>query len=136
MPCCHQPMAWGISFGHNRLLLEEHGKGFRHGNECDTAADGHHDSLLHVLVAVLHFEIHVEGSDEDDDGSNGLHQIRYRGLIRRNFSCGLGEASCALAAGVGSDGTKEEHANKGGHALLGEILQALLKGVLNRINYL
>ena len=33
------------------------------------------------LVSVLHLEIDVEGTDQNDNGSNGLHQVRYRSLV-------------------------------------------------------
>ena len=34
-------------------LLEEQRKSFRKCDECDTASDGKHDGLLHILVSVL-----------------------------------------------------------------------------------
>ena len=61
MPCHHMDRdGRDISYCHARLLLEEHRQCLRHGNECHAAANGHHNGLLHVLVAVLHLEIDVE----------------------------------------------------------------------------
>ena len=60
------------SFG---LLLEKQGQCFGHGDESHTAADGKHDGLLYVLIAVLHLEIDVEGTDKHDDRCNGFHQV-------------------------------------------------------------
>ena len=71
------------------------------GNACDegdTAADGQHDGLLDVLVAVLHLEIDIERTNQNDDGSNGFHEVGNGCLIRADFLCGFGEASRSLAA--------------------------------------
>lgn len=47
-------------------LLEEERKSLAQCDEGDTAADGEHDGLLDILVAVLHLEIDVEGTHEDN----------------------------------------------------------------------
>lgn len=66
--------------------------------KSDTASDSKHDGLLHVLVSVLHLEVDVEGTDQNDNGSNGLHQVRYRSLVGTDFLCGLGKTCCTLAS--------------------------------------
>ena len=77
-----KPLEDRITIAAHRSLFEEHGQCLRHGDEGDTATDGHHDCLLHVLVAILQFEEHVEGTDKHNDGCDGFHQIGHRGLVR------------------------------------------------------
>lgn len=83
---------------HGKDSLEEQRKSFRKCDECDTASDGKHDGLLHILVSVLHLEIDVERTNKDDNGSNGLHQVRYRSLVGTDFLSGLGKTCCTLAS--------------------------------------
>ena len=98
-------------------LLEEQRQGFRHGDECHAAADGHHDGLLDILVTVLHLEVHVECTHEHDDGSDSLHQVGYRSLIRGNFRRCLGEATCT-SAGCPDVGAREQADEEHGYLLV------------------
>ena len=84
-------------------LLEEQRESFRECDECDTASDGKHDGLLHVLVSVLHLEIDVEGTDQDDNGSNGLHQVRYRSLVGTDFLSALVKPAAPLLPAITFD---------------------------------
>ena len=86
---------------------EEQGQGFRQGDEGYASADGQHDGLFHVLVAVLHLEIDIEGPDKHDDGGDGLHQVGYGCLVGGHLLGGFGEACGSLAGShrlTGRDG--------------------------------
>lgn len=63
------------------FLLKEHRKCLRHSDKRNTAANGEHDSFLDILVTILHLKIHIERTDKDDDGGNGLHKIADGGLV-------------------------------------------------------
>lgn len=80
-------------------LLEEQGQSLAQSDEGDAASDCEHDGLLHVLVAVAHLEVDVEGADKGDDGGDCLHQIGDRCLVGRDFGGCLGETCGALAGG-------------------------------------
>ena len=99
-------------------LTEEKGQGLAQRDEGDTAADGEHDGLLDVLVAVLHLEIDVEGADEYDDGGDGFHQIGDGGLVGCYLLGGLGETGGSFAgrhsvANGQCEGAKREYALAG-----------------------
>lgn len=74
-------------------LLEEQRQGCGHGNHGDTAADGHHDGLLHVLIAVLHFEIDIERTHQRNDCSDGIHQLLDGTGITGNLGGSLSNTS-------------------------------------------
>ncbi len=100
-------------------LLEEERKGFRHGDERHASADGHHDSLLHILVSVLELEEHVERAHENDDGGDSLHQVGHRSLVRTDLRGGLGEASCSRAGRPCVEGYSEEDYHEHGRTPCG-----------------
>ena len=67
-------------------------------DERDTAADGQHDGLLDILIAVLHLKINVKCADQNDDGGNGFHKVGNGRLIRADFLRGFGKTRRSLAA--------------------------------------
>ena len=46
------------------LIAKELRQGNGHSNQCGTTANGHHDGLLHILVAIVHLVEHIEGSND------------------------------------------------------------------------
>ena len=59
------------------LIAEELRQGNGHRYQCGTTANGHHDGLLDILVAVVHLVEHIEGSNDADHCSNHIEKVSY-----------------------------------------------------------
>ena len=54
------------------LIAKELRQGYGHRYQGGTTTNGHHDGLLHILVAVVHLVEDVEGTDDADHCGNHI----------------------------------------------------------------
>ena len=73
------------------------------GRTSESAMNAIQPPMVSMMVfftswSPLHLEIDVECTDQNDNGSNGFHQVRYRSLVGTDFLSGLGKTCCTLAS--------------------------------------
>jgi len=113
-----KPLEHGIStvvYFHSPagLISEELRQGSGHGQQSGTTADGHHDGLLDILIAVLELVVAVEGSDEADDGSKDIEEVTHRLDIALEGTHGLRDGRGARVGKGIARATDEHHGQCG-----------------------
>lgn len=64
---------------------EEHGQCLGRSHKEDTGSHNHHDGLLHVLLLVVHLDVHRDGTDHSHDAGDGVTQLHDVGDVLGNL---------------------------------------------------